>query len=190
MVLAVVGCSSPITPVAVQSIVLDPATMSLELRADGTSSYGIVSASVAPSTAIDPSVTWSSSVPTVATVDPTTTSGRGAIVQPASGASPGTTQIVATSNDGTGISSSPITVTVWSIVGTYTCPGYANLTLGPGTAWTDGTNSGTFATISGTVEMMDNTPSGNILYQGTYTQTGLSLSTTDGVNVGTTWAKQ
>ena len=62
--LLITGCA-PTTPVAVTGVTLDQATMTL--TAGGAT--GTLVATVAPATATDKSVTWSSSAAAVATVN-------------------------------------------------------------------------------------------------------------------------
>jgi hypothetical protein len=96
--LLITGCTPPI-PVAVTGVTLDQATMTL--TAGGAT--GTLVATVAPATATDKSVTWSSSVPAVATVS------VNGVVTPLTA---GTTTITVTTVDGDFTDTCVVTVTL------------------------------------------------------------------------------
>jgi hypothetical protein len=106
--LLITGCL-PTTPVTVTGVTLDQVTMTL--TAGGAT--GTLVATVAPATATNKSVTWSSSAPAVATV-------VNGVVTPLTG---GTSTITVTTVDGGLIATCTVTVTSGSVVTIAAIPG-------------------------------------------------------------------
>ena len=169
--LLITGCTTPI-PVAVTGVTLDHATMTLTVGG----STGTLVATVAPATATDKSVTWSSSVSAVATVS------VNGVVTPLTA---GTTTITVTTVDESKTAECVVTVTLTPVtITTAAIPGVTKPVTGAApdttvTATTQYTGTVTWKTAAGAA--VGTTFAASTAYTATITLTAKTGYTLSGV---------